>query len=277
MKFTLLALILTTMTAFAQVDQKISPDRWAYYGEEFYQAASKSLLDKETIARILNGKHTIVKGKFDSIATNCNGNCYEHVSVGYDNARKYLFGEIYMLKDAEGTYVNDVYCGKKFHFRDVADASNMHTDVNIEHTWAQSKFSSRYPKGTQKSDMHHLFLTDSKANSQRGNLDFADLTDVRNELNVQDCPNSKLGRSEGKMTFMPPAEHRGNLARALFYFSAHYDLDLSRSVEKTLRQWHAADPVDSNEIARHEIIARIQKVRNPFVDHPEFVEKVSDF
>lgn len=277
MKLSLLMLILISFSTAAQVDQKISEDRWAYYGEQFYLAASKSLLDKATITKILNGKHTIVKGQYDSISSSCDGNCYQHISVGYDAARKFLFGEIYMLKDAEGTYVKDVYCGKKFHFRDVNDASNMHAEVNIEHTWAQSKFTSRYPTGTQKSDMHHLFLTDSKANSQRGNLDFADLTDVRNELNVQNCPNSKLGRSEGKMTFMPPAEHRGNLARALFYFSTHYELDLSRSVEKTLRQWHAADPVDSNEIARHEIIARVQKVRNPFIDHPEFVEKVSDF
>jgi deoxyribonuclease I len=277
MKFSMLTLLLVSLSVFAQVDQKVSGDRWAYYGEGFYQAALSGKIEKASINQILNGSHSTSEGKFDVISGNCQGSCYEHVSVGYDNARKFLFGEIYILRDGQGTYVHDVYCGKDFHFRDVSDASDMHADVNIEHTWAQSKFSPKYPKGTQKSDMHHLFLTDSRANSQRGNLDFADLTGVKNELNVQNCPESALGRSENGMTFMPPAAHRGNLARALFYFSSHYDMDIKASVEKTLRKWHAADPVDASEKARHEIIARIQKSRNPFIDHPEMVEKVTDF
>jgi endonuclease I len=37
------------------------------------------------------------------------------------------------------------------------------------------------------------------------------------------------------------------------------------------------DPVDAEEIARHEVIAKYQKVRNPFVDFPQLVEKVADF
>jgi endonuclease I len=37
------------------------------------------------------------------------------------------------------------------------------------------------------------------------------------------------------------------------------------------------DPIDEAEKTRHEIIAKYQKVRNPFIDFPELVEKIADF
>jgi endonuclease I len=57
----------------------------------------------------------------------------------------------------------------------------------------------------------------------------------------------------------------------------HYNLGIDQAQEKTLREWHKIDPVDEDEIKRHESIAKYQKVRNPFVDHPEAVDKVTDF
>jgi deoxyribonuclease I len=267
-----MTLFFFSLSTFAQVGQKISDKQWAYYGQDFYQGR----IDKESLNRILNSSHSSSKGKFDSIGP-CVGTCYKHTSVGYDNARKFLFGEIYVLRDGQGTYVSDVYCAKKFHFKEVEDASGMHTQVNIEHTWPQSKFSSKYERGMQKSDMHHLFLTDSIANSNRGNHEFGDVSNVKNESSAQNCEISRLGRVGGDMLYMPPTPHRGNAARALFYFAIHYGLTISEDQEKVLRKWHKADPVDANELTRHEQISVIQNVRNPFVDHPELVEKISNF
>jgi deoxyribonuclease-1 len=79
------------------------------------------------------------------------------------------------------------------------------------------------------------------------------------------------------MIFMPPVGHRGNVARSLFYFSVRYDIAINKNEEQILRQWHKMDPIDANEKARHEIVAKYQKVRNPFVDYPQLVEKVADF
>jgi len=39
-----------------------------------------------------------------------------------------------------------------------------------------------------------------------------------------------------------------------------------------LLQWHAADPPDSREVWRNEVVYTFQGNRNPFIDHPEWVE-----
>lgn len=41
-------------------------------------------------------------------------------------------------------------------------------------------------------------------------------------------------------------------------------------------EWHKADPVDSFEIRRNDVIYSFQKNRNPFIDHPEYVESIWD-
>jgi endonuclease I len=264
---------------FAQQDQKLNTGKWAYYGAEFYlNLSSGKTFNRETLEKILNGSHVSMKGKFDLIQAPCEGsNCYKHVVVGYDSARKIMFGELDIQKDNNGSFVIDVYCGKKFYFRDLEEVSTMHDKVNIEHTWPQSKFNSKFPKEMQKSDMHHLYLTDSHANSVRGNTPFGFVNMNFNRMDTEGCDNSYLGFTDFAEVYTPPAPHRGNVARALFYFSMHYNLPISKKEEDSLRKWHKLDPVDAAEIKRHEAIAKHQKVRNPFVDHPELVDRVIDF
>lgn len=278
MKLFSLLILVVSFTAFAQQDQKLANGKWAYYGEEFYATlASNKKLERSLFNRIFNESHLSQKGKFDSITTDCQGTCYRHTNVGYDHARKIMFGELDILRDSNGTYVVDVYCGKKFYFKSLEDVSRMGNEVNIEHTWPQSKFTGNYPKDMQKSDMHHLYLTDSRANSTRGNTPFGFVPTKANRYSENGCSHSRYGVIDGNEVYTPPAPHRGNVARALFYFSIRYNLGISKAEEMVLREWHKADPVDANEIRRHEGIAKYQKIRNPFIDHPEAVEKVSDF
>jgi deoxyribonuclease-1 len=270
-----LCFVFMSASAFTQVDQKLPNGRFAYYGEEFETKFPK--ITKEIIVRVLNASHNSTAGKPDVLSSNCISNCYSHTSVGYDGARKILFGELFIKKNTEGTYVEDVYCQKRFFFKNVTDISNMGNEVNIEHTWPQSKFNTSIDKNIQKSDMHHLYPTDSDANNRRGNFQFGDAANHADQLNVQDCSVSKLSRISDYFIFMPPTTHRGNVARSLFYFAAHYKMTIGPAEELILRQWHKSDPVDEAEKARHEVIAKYQKVRNPFVDYPGLVEKVSDF
>lgn len=264
--------LLISGSLLANVAQKVDGKRWAYYGEDFYRSHGSRVVTKEMITRILNAKHGSSAGKLDSIGS-CAQECYQHVSIGYDGARQKLFGELYGQKDAGGYSVVEVYCGKTIRYRQVTDISHMSDQVNIEHTWPQSRFSSAFDKGMQKSDMHHLYPSDSKANSERGNYEFGNVDGMPNELRVENCTKSALADD----TFQPPTSHRGNVARALFYFATHYNLPISKQQEEALRQWHKADPADAMEIKRHEIIAGYQKVRNPFVDHPELVDMIRDF
>lgn len=278
--FIALAVVIFSTNIFALQDQKLPNGKWAYYGEEFYQRiGSKNKLDRELLFQIFDQAHISQKGKFDTLNSHCTGGgvCYGHVTVGYDRARKIMFGELDLLKDSKGTHVLDVYCGQKFYFRSLDEVSAMHTMVNIEHTWPQSKFNRRFPKEQQKSDMHHLFLTDSAANSVRGNSPFGLVSQSNDRFGGEGCKNSKSGFSGHTAVYTPPAPHRGNVARALFYFSIHYNLLIDPNQERILRSWHNDDPVDSSEIKRHEAIAKHQKVRNPFVDHPSIVDQISDF
>lgn len=45
-------------------------------------------------------------------------------------------------------------------------------------------------------------------------------------------------------------------------------------VVNMLKRWHNEDPVDALEQARNQAAYEFQGNRNPFVDHPEFVEAI---
>jgi deoxyribonuclease-1 len=271
--YLVLVLFLLTFNVSAQTDRKLANGQIAYYGAEFYTGK----VSKASLYKILASTHSIVSNKPDLISETCSGQCFKHTSVGYDGARRIMFGETFKENDSEGMFVTDVYCGKKFYFNDVSQISNMASQVNIEHTWPQSRFSSKFDKNVQKSDMHHLYPTDSAANNRRANNEFGDIGTTPDELNVENCSISKLGHLTGNLIFTPPVGHRGNVARSLFYFSVRYDIQIDKNEEAILRKWNQMDPVDAVEKSHHEIVAKYQKVRNPFVDYPELVEKVADF
>jgi deoxyribonuclease-1 len=281
MKYLAIIFVLITTSVLAQQEQKVQ-GKWAFYGEDFYKTlASKEKFERPMFDKILNQAHNTVRGKFDTMTAECvkSSACYKHISVGYDKARKIMFGELDIQKDTEGTFILDVYCGKKFYFKSVDSASRMHSQVNIEHTWPQSKFNGTFPKDQQKSDMHHLYLSDSLANSTRGNSPFGMVSTERDRMGGEGCAASKFGfsRTTTSEVYTPPVQHRGNVARALFYFSMHYNLPIDRSQEKILREWHKNDPINEDDLRRHELIAKYQKIRNPFIDHPELVDRVLDF
>jgi len=89
----------------------------------------------------------------------------------------------------------------------------------------------------------------------------------------------------------PAAELKGDIARNYFYMATRYYTEdtcwqtnyavtranLNPWLENLLRQWHNADPVSDEERARNNWIFRIQGNRNPFVDFPEWVDKIGDF
>ena len=202
-------------------------------------------------------------------------------ALGYKRGSKpALFGEIELEKDSRGYFIRDVYCGFIIRDRVGPRRQPKNNVMNTEHTWPQSKGSKREPA---RGDLHHLFPSDSSANSARGNHPFGEV--VEPEDATRNCSLSQrgdildpqTGKSSGNFGFQPPYEHRGNVARAMFYVSARYGYRIGRLEEYWLRKWHLDDPVDAKEIARNDAVEKAQGNRNPFVDYPELAERISDF
>jgi deoxyribonuclease-1 len=257
-----------------------------YYGQEFYDVlksgASNETLSLE-IKKVLRSYHTARSGSVDDITASCNGPCYSHTPIGYKNARFFLLANYYLIKMGNGYGVHDVYCDHDITPADFKNGNGAGPNtlpddrvVNVEHTWPQSRFSGRFDNELQKSDLHHLFPTNSKSNSIRGNNKFGE---VERDLQKLPCANIRSGVAAGghEEVFEPPQEHRGNVARALFYFSTRYDLPIDANEEAFLRKWNKEDPVDAEEMNRNEKIFAAQKDRNPFVDYPELADKIANF
>ncbi|MDP7422354.1 MAG: endonuclease [bacterium] len=186
-----------------------------------------------------------------------------YVSLGYRQARQAFFSDI----DNIDGKVQCIYTGKLV---TTSGIPNVH-DMNTEHSWPQSFFNKKEP---MRSDIHHLFPTDTRSNSQRGRYPFGEVIGTP----FWEKGGSRLGRNQfGNVVFEVRPDHRGDTARAMFYFSIRYNRSIDYKQETTLRRWHKDDPVSDYEIMRNNGIERYQKNRNIFVDQPDQVDKISDF
>lgn len=216
----------------------------------------------------------------------------DHHPISYGRAQMELLGNIALTRLNDGSYaIDEVYCSTPYGTPRLGNSvgpgkkpSSM--IINVEHTAAQSWFKGRYYAGVAKADLHHLYPSDSRANSMRGHFAFGEVHRIKNVPKCFDdegqsiSTESKLGAGNdkgGELVFEPPTAHKGNVARALFYFSVRYDFPLKPSLEDTLRRWHKLDPVDQTKVERNNAIARIQGNRNPFIDHPEYADQIANF
>jgi endonuclease I len=194
-----------------------------------------------------------------------------HQKLGYDRARDVLFGSPAFFGPDGKIECN--YTGRRVR----PDGTRTPGGFNTEHTWPQSIGASREPA---KSDLHHLFPVDGVANGSRGNHPFGTATCLHDDS--MHCSfekaGSALGKNDrGKWVFEVRKQKRGDVARAMFYFAVRYEHSIPDDEESELRAWHEEDPVDEGEIKRNDAVEALQKNRNPFVDHPEFVAKLADF
>ncbi|MBU2652408.1 MAG: endonuclease [Bacteroidetes bacterium] len=157
---------------------------------------------------------------------------------------------------------------------------------NREHSFPKSWFGGEiYP---MYSDLFHIYPTDGWVNGQRGNHPYGEVGNASwTSLN-----SSKLGNciSPGYSgtVFEPIDEYKGDLARGFFYMATRYyeeDItwpgsDMFNGSQpkpwalELLWDWHMADPVSSKETDRNNTVYDIQGNRNPFIDHPEYVEVI---
>ena len=196
----------------------------------------------------------------------------------YTTARSLMFTEVERRvstqsgDDDEG--VHTIYTHRFIPLEPMTEPD--HSEVNCEHLWPRSRLTSD-PESLyehQQSDLHHLFPTRSIVNSARGSQFFGE---PRFGIDTSYEPALIGDDGNGRMVFLPIARRRGDVARALFYMSTRWGLDIPAHEEEHLRQWHLDDPVDAWEVERNRRVASHQGNRNPFVDCPELVERLDDF
>ncbi len=152
--------------------------------------------------------------------------------------------------------------------------------INTEHTYPRSMGAL---EGTNAySDMHHLFPTRERANSDRGNLIFMEVTDSQADKwyfeddIITNIPSQNIdlySEIRNNVGFEPREDHKGNVARAYFYFYTMYKSladyaapGFFESQRETMCSWHFQDPVDEKEWIRNNRIATYQDdKKNPFI------------
>ena len=157
---------------------------------------------------------------------------------------------------------------------------------NREHVWAKSHgdFGTTPPAGT---DVHHIRPCDVSVNSKRGNLDFD------NGGTLYTDPDGVTNCYYDSDSWEPRDEDKGDVARMMYYMVVRYEGEEGYDLElvdytpsttgndpvfgkkSTLYDWHWIDTVDSWERRRNDrIYTNWQHNRNPFIDHPEFADRL---
>ncbi len=199
-------------------------------------------------------------------------------TLGNSASKDTLYAVIYRLP---GDSLRGVYTGYTIHLPQGEDPSQaaFAQDINLEHTYPKSQGAAG---GPQESDMHHLYPTRVEVNADRGSLPFGESPDDQTtkwyyqDLEQNSIPSSNVDAWSELLenaVFEPREEHKGNVARAMFYFYTMYreaadqaNPDFFEEQRATLCQWHYLDPVDSLEWERTFLIAHYQDDKpNPFV------------
>ncbi|MCF8447935.1 MAG: endonuclease, partial [Bacteroidia bacterium] len=163
---------------------------------------------------------------------------------------------------------------------------------NREHSFPQSWFTSSSP---MVSDMFHIYPTDGKVNGIRNNYPHGEVSSAT----YTSLQGGKLGANTTSgytgIVFEPIDDYKGDLARSFFYMATRYD-NLIAGWQSNgnandvlagntypaydawflnlLVKWHNQDPPSVKEINRNNAIYGYQNNRNPYIDSPQYVNKV---
>lgn len=157
---------------------------------------------------------------------------------------------------------------------------------NREHSFPQSWFGgSVLPMHT---DLFHLYPTDGYVNNRRSNYPFGEVSNATwTSQNGSKVGNNTSPGYNG-LVFEPIDAYKGDFARSCFYMSVRYygqdnswpgspmtnGSQLEPWALELMMEWHEQDSVSDKEINRNNAVYAIQENRNPFIDHPEFVEAI---
>ena len=168
------------------------------------------------------------------------------------------------------------------------------TCYNREHLFPQGRFNSQEP---MRSDAHHVVPTDGQVNGQRGSFPFGEVDNPTYTSQNGSKKGASVSPGYSGTVFEPIDEFKGDVARSLLYFATRYEDFFNDSSWDSpdvqndprngtpdqwyedwyinlLLKWHAQDPVGERELERNNEVYQHQNNRNPFIDHPEYVNMI---
>lgn len=154
------------------------------------------------------------------------------------------------------------------------------------HSWMPTNPADQPIERDEYADQHHLFPAHQDfANAVRSNHPLGNVTNSTDTFGE-----AKFGTDDnGNTVYEPRDEHKGDAARAILYMIVRYDdiegydwglsaINAASTRDpqdlQVLLDWHNQDPPSLWEISRNDYTQSIQGNRNPFVDHPEYVEYI---
>jgi len=166
---------------------------------------------------------------------------------------------------------------------------------NREHSFPNSWFGGN-SGDTMYTDLFHLYPVDSYVNTMRNNYPYGEVGSPtwtsQNGSMLGPC----IAAGYTGTVFEPRDEYKGDFARTYFYMATRYesriaswqsypgaDAVLNGTAYPCYDQWFldlllawaSADPVSQKEVDRNnEIYSSFQHNRNPYIDHPEYVNAV---
>lgn len=251
------------------------------------------------------GSGFTLKTQLHNIINNHNDQGYSAMDgfiANYDLDLYYDAGDSNTILDV---YSEDPLAADPYNFTPVANECGEYSSegdcYNKEHVIPKSVFNDQTP---MYSDAHELLPTDGRVNGFRSNYPIGLVNDTqlvsqsgitnptRNGSKLGNNLNSGYSAGYSGIVFEPIDEFKGDIARIYFYFVTRYENQVSawssyamfngtadQALDNTflsiLMTWHNMDPVSQKEIDRNNnIYYNYQNNRNPFVDHPEYVNLI---
>ncbi|MGA9212790.1 endonuclease [Kaistella sp.] len=238
----------------------------------------------------------------------------KNINWNYDDLKTYCnltdIDKFYDYNASNTTILLDLYSNNPtgttaYHYTSenlISSANAEGLGWNREHQMPQSTYNSNYP---MYSDLFYIIPADARINQLRSNYPYGEAKTGVNPFYTftngsKISPNGTANSAYTGRVYEPRNEFKGDIARSLLYFVMRYEgklntfnffkgttqandvCPLDGSEEKAyedwyvamLLKWHNQDPVSASEIARNNAVYGLQKNRNPFIDHPEWVNLI---
>ncbi len=216
-----------------------------------------------------------------------------HTETVYDNKGGSLsLKEVFKKSDADSNKSGNIlwfYSGTSVSFSGFSGDGT--TGTNREHVWPKNSGKAFDAESGPGSDAHHLRPTNTQLNSSRSSLQFGEVPQtVGNIVSENGKINYENLCYKSGNYFYPGEGYRGQTARILMYMQVRWGDDEENKYNlqfvlgsggnktigdiATLMKWHLEEPVCAEEITRNNYVASIQGNRNPFIDHPEYAERI---